>query len=125
MAKITFCIAFGLFDFNKMPSGLCNTPHTLQRLMECLFENCHYKTVLLYLDDMIVFSSSTQQHLEKLEEVFSQLQKQGLKVKFTKCHFFLRQVKYLGHVLSADAVTRDPDKVAFVRNWKIPPTSLA
>lgn len=98
-AKITFCIPFGLSDFNKMPSGLCNTPHTLQRLMECLFENCRYKTLLLYLDDMIVFSSSTQQHLEKLEEVFSQLQKQALKVKFTKCHFFLRQVKYLGHVL--------------------------
>lgn len=123
-AKTAFCTPFGLFEFNRMPFGLCNAPSTFQRLMERMFGDCRYQSVLLYLDDVVVFSTSIQQHLERLEEVFSRLQEQGLKVKFSKCHFFQRQVKYLGHVVSAEGVATDPDKVAVVRDWKTP-TNLA
>ncbi|XP_028298451.1 uncharacterized protein LOC114460741 [Gouania willdenowi] len=122
--KTAFCTPFGLFEFNRMPFGLCNAPSTFQRLMERMFGDCRYQSVLLYLDDVIVFSSSIQQHLGRLEEVFSRLQKQGLKVKLSKCHFFQKQVKYLGHVVSADGVATDPDKVEVVRGWKTP-TNLA
>lgn len=123
-AKTAFCTPFGLFEFNRMPFGLCNAPSTFQRLMERMFGDCRYQSVLLYLDDVIVFSSSIQQHLLRLEEVFSRLQKQGLKVKLSKCNFFQRQVKYLGHIVSAEGVATDPDKVAAVREWKTP-TNLA
>lgn len=123
-AKTAFCTPFGLFEFNRMPFGLCNAPSTFQRLMERMFGDCRYQSVLLYLDDVIVFSSSIQQHLERLEVVFSRLQEQGLKAKFSKCHFFQRTVKYLGHVVSAEGVATDPDKVAVVRDWKSP-TNLA
>lgn len=123
-AKTAFCTPFGLFEFNRMPFGLCNAPSTFQRLMERLFGDCRYQSVLLYLDDVIVFSSSVQQHLERLDQVFSRLESQGLKVKLSKCHFFQKRVKYLGHVVSAEGVSTDPDKVAVVRDW-IQPSNLA
>ena len=82
-AKTAFCTQFGLFEFNRMPIGLCNAPSTFQSLMERMFGNCRYQSVLLYLDDVIVFLSSIQQHLERVEEVFSRFQKQELEAKFS------------------------------------------
>uniref|UniRef100_A0A3B1IG97 Gypsy retrotransposon integrase-like protein 1 n=1 Tax=Astyanax mexicanus TaxID=7994 RepID=A0A3B1IG97_ASTMX len=118
--KTAFCTPFGLFEFNRMPFGLCNAPATFQRLMERMFGDCRYQSVLLYLDDVIVFSSSVEQHLERLAEVFSRLQKQGLKVKLSKCHFFQPQVNYLGHVVSREGVATDPAKIDAVRGWRRP-----
>lgn len=91
-AKTAFCTTFGLFEFNRMPFGLCNAPGTFQRLMERMFGDQRFQSVLLYLDDIVVFSSTVHQHLERLEEVFSHLNQQGLKVKLFKCHFFQKQV---------------------------------
>ena len=119
-AKTAFCTPFGLFEFNRMPFGLCNAPGTFQRLMERMFGDQRFQSVLLYLDDIIVFSSTVRQHLERLEEVFSRLDRQGLKVKLSKCHFFQKEVKYLGHVVSEQGVATDPDKLAAVREWKRP-----
>lgn len=118
--KTAFCTPFGLFEFNRMPFGLCNAPGTFQRLMERMFGDQRYHSVLLYLDDVIVFSSSVGQHLERLEEVFSRLKQQGLKVKLSKCNFFQKQVKYLGHVVSAEGVATDPGKLEAVREWMRP-----
>lgn len=123
-AKTAFCTPFGLYEFNRMPFGLCNAPSTFQRLMERIFGDCRYQSLLLYLDDVVVFSSSVQQHLERLEVVFSRLHQQGLKIKLSKCHFFQKQVKFLGHVVSAEGVATDPDKVAVVRDW-VSPNNLA
>ncbi len=72
-AKTAFCTPFGLFKWNRMPFGLCNAPCTFQRLVERLFGDQRNQSVLLYLDDVIVFSSTVQQHLQRLEEVFSWL----------------------------------------------------
>ena len=118
--KTAFCTPFGLFEFNRMPFGLCNAPGTFQRLMERMFGDCRYQSVLLYLDDVVVFSATVEQHLERLEEVFARLQKQKLKVKLSKCNFFQRQVSYLGHVVSAEGVATDPAKIEVVKGWKRP-----
>lgn len=119
-AKTAFCTPFGLFEFNRMPFGLCNAPGTFQRLMERMFGDQRFQSVLLYLDDIVVFSSTVSQHLERLENVFSRLDQQSLKVKLSKCHFFQKEVKYLGHVVSEHGVATDPDKVAVVREWRRP-----
>lgn len=118
--KTAFCTPFGLFEFNRMAFGLCNAPGTFQRLMERMFGDCRYQSVLLYLDDVIIFSTTVQQHLERLGEVFSRLQKQGLKVKLSKCRFFQHQVSYLGHVVSAEGVATDPAKIEVVKEWRRP-----
>lgn len=118
--KTAFCTPFGLFEWNRMPFGLCNAPSTFQRLMERLFgdQQCH--SLLLYLDDIIVFSSSIEQHLERLEVVINRLEQEGLKAKLEKCTFLQPKVSYLGHVVSAEGVSTDPSKTQVVAQWRCP-----
>lgn len=122
-AKTAFCTPFGLFEFNRMPLGLCNSPSTFQRLMERIFGDQSFQSLLLYLDDIIIFSTSFDEHLKRLELVFNRLHSNHLKLKPSKCHFFQREVKYLGHVVSASGVATDPDKVKAVAEWKQPATT--
>uniref|UniRef100_A0A3B3IF94 Gypsy retrotransposon integrase-like protein 1 n=1 Tax=Oryzias latipes TaxID=8090 RepID=A0A3B3IF94_ORYLA len=121
--KTAFCTPFGLFEWNRMPFGLCNAPSTFQRLMQRMFGEQQGQSLLLYLDDIIVFSSTIEQHLERLELVLERLQLEGLKVKLAKCAFFQHQVHYLGHVISDQGVSTDPGKVEAVANWE-PPTTV-
>lgn len=118
--KTAFCTPFGLFEWNRMPFGLCNAPGTFQRLMERLFGDQQCQSLLLYLDDVVVFSTSVAQHLERLEVVLGRLEREGLKVKLSKCAFFQREVKYLGHVISAEGVSTDPAKIEVVADWRRP-----
>ena len=123
--KTAFCTPFGLFEWNRMPFGLCNAPSTFQRLMQRIFGDQQCQSVLLYLDDIVVFSSTFQQHLGRLEVVLQRLQHECLKAKLSKCSFFQQEVRYLGHIISADGVSTDPSKVEVVANWQPPTTVLA
>ena len=118
--KTAFCTPFGLFEFTRMPFGLCNAPSTFQRLMQRMFGDQQGQSLLLYLDDIIVYSSSVEQHLQRLELVLGRLQKEGLKAKLEKCAFFREEVDYLGHVISRRGVSTDPKKIEAVANWKRP-----
>ncbi|KAL7870652.1 hypothetical protein SRHO_G00081490 [Serrasalmus rhombeus] len=118
--KTAFCTPFGLFEWNRMAFGLCNAPSTFQRLMQRMFGDQQYQSWLLYLDDIIVFSSSVSQHLQRLEVVLGRLQKEGLKAKLGKCVFFQQEVGYLGHVISSRGVSTDPAKVEVVAQWQRP-----
>ena len=122
--KTVFCTPFGLFEWNRMPFGLCNAPSTFQRLMQRMFGDQQCQSLLLYLDDIVVFSSTVEQHLERLEIVLGRLQEQGLKAKLSKCAFFQPKVRYLGHVVSDQGVSTDPSKQEVVANWQ-PPTTIA
>ena len=122
-AKTAFCTPFGLFEYNRMPFGLCNAPGTFQRLMERIFGDQSFQTLLLYLDDVVVYASTFEQHLQRLELVFSRLRAHNLKLKLSKCHFFAREVRYLGHVISAAGVATDPDKTRVVAEWPRPRTA--
>lgn len=118
--KTAFCTPFGLFEWNRMPFGLCNAPSTFQRLMQRIFGDQQCQSLLLYLDDIVVFSSTVQQHLERLDVVLGRLQREGLKAKLSKCSFFQREVHYLGHVISDQGVATDPSKIEVVANWPTP-----
>ena len=120
--KTAFCTPFGLFEWNRMPFGLCNAPSTFQRLMQRIFGDKQCQSLLLYLDDIVVFSSTFQQHLERLEVVLQRLQHEGLKAKLSKCSFFQQEVRYLGHVISAEGVSTDPSKVEVVAGSLLPPS---
>uniref|UniRef100_A0A665U756 Gypsy retrotransposon integrase-like protein 1 n=1 Tax=Echeneis naucrates TaxID=173247 RepID=A0A665U756_ECHNA len=121
-AKTAFCTPFGLFEWNRMPFGLCNAPSTFQRLMQRIFGDQQCQSLLLYLDDIVVFSSSVEQHLERLKVVLGRLQAEGLKAKLSKCSFFKKEVSYLGHVISGEGVSTDPSKIDVVANWPTPTT---
>ncbi|CAI5686070.1 unnamed protein product [Oreochromis niloticus] len=118
--KAAFCTPFGLFEWNRMPFGLCNAPSTFQRLMERIFGDQHCQSLLLYLDDVIVFSSTVEEHVSRLDVVLGRLQQEGLKAKLEKCSFFQSEVSYLGHVMSRDGVSTDPNKIEAVSKWPRP-----
>ncbi len=110
----------GFYEFLRMPFGLTNTPSTFQRLMETAFNEVHLSWILIYLDDIIIPSSSVDEQIAQLRLVFQKLRDTGLKLKPSKCQCFLREVKYLGHIVSAEGISTDPDKVASVVKWPVP-----
>ena len=118
--KTAFCTPFGLYEFNRMPFGLCNAPGTFQRLMERILGDQHFQSLLLYLDDVVVFSPSFEQHLVRLGLVLSRFREHGLKVKWSKCSMFQHKVSYLGHVISEEGVSTNPEKIRAVSEWPRP-----
>ena len=90
----------GFYEFNRMPFGLCDAPASFQRLMERCMGDMNLRDCLIYLDDVIIFSTTFKEHLDRLEAVFTRLQENNLKLKASKCEFFKSQVTYLGHVVS-------------------------
>ena len=105
-----FTTRSGLWKWKVLPFGLTSAPATFQRLMEKVLHGLHWKTLLLYLDDIIVISPDFETHLHRLEEVFQRLQSAGLKLKPSKCELLKSSVHYLGHVVSADGVQQNPGK---------------
>jgi len=118
--KSAFVTRSGLWEWQVLPFGLTSAPSTFERLMEVALRGLHWRTLLIYLDDIIVFSPNFETHLERLEEVFMRLRSAGLKLKPSKCTLFAERVHYLGHVVSANGVETDEDKVTAVRDWPTP-----
>lgn len=118
--KTAFSTGKGLWQFTVMPFGLCNAPATFERLMENVLRGLHWKTCLVYLDDIIVYSNTFEEHIQNLEEVFQKLQMAKLKLNPKKCVFLQREVKYLGHVITGDGIKTDAEKTSTVRNWPVP-----
>lgn len=117
-----FRVPWGLFEFLRMPQGLCNSPGTFQRVMEFILGDLNLRQLVLYLDDILVFATTLEEHLERLNIVFQRLIQHGLKLKGGKCCFFQSEVRHLGHVVSAEGVSVDPEKVERILNWPIPKT---
>lgn len=118
--KTAFSTPMGLFEANRMPFGLQNAPSTFQRLMTCCFGDLNFTQLLIYLDDLIIFSSSFDEHLKRLQRVFDRLREHGLKLKPSKCQFVRKEVNYLGHLVSADGIRTDPEKISRVKDWPRP-----
>ena len=122
-AKTAFTTPMGLFECVRMPFGLQNAPATFQRLMTSCLGDQQFESLLIYLDDIIIFSSSFDDHLERLRLVLGRLRQQGLKLKPRKCHLLQTKVKYLGHVISQEGIETDPEKTASVKDWPVPKNS--
>ena len=120
-AKTAFQVgSLGFYECNRMPFGLCNAPATFQRLMERCMGELNLRDCLIYLDDIIIFSSTFEEHLERLQAVFERLQQHNLKLKPSKCELFKSRVTYLGHVVSEEGIETDPAKIEAVRTWPVP-----
>jgi hypothetical protein len=118
--KSAFATPSGLYQFKCMPFGLCNAPSTFERLMEQVLAGLQWQICLIYLDDVIIFSKSCEEHLARLDEILGKLGDAGLKLKPKKCHFFCKEVLYLGHKVSREGIATDPDKVRAVQEWGTP-----
>ena len=118
--KTAFIIDNELYEFTRMPFGLCNAPATFQRLMNQALRGVIGKKALVYLDDVIIFSKSAEDHERDLQEVFYLLRKAGLRIKLKKCQFFKKSVEYLGHVISDNGIQPDPGKIEKIKNYPTP-----
>ena len=119
--KTTFSVpGVGFFEYNRMPFGLCNAPATFQHLMEQVLYDVNNKICAIYLDDILIWSSTVEEHIERLEAVFKRLADAGLKLKPSKCSFFQDKTGYLGYVISSNGVETDPSKIEAVTQWRIP-----
>ena len=112
----------GLYEFTRMPFGLTNAGASFCRLMEMCIGDQQYVTLLFYLDDICIFAETADQMLDRIEFVFSRLKEFNLKIKPKKSHFFQTSVTFLGHILSADGVSPNPEKVAKIKDWPTPKT---
>ena len=121
--KTAFSTSKGHFEFNVMPFGLTNAPATFQRLMECTLAGLSGEQCLIYLDDIIIFSSTFDEHLKRLVSVFDRLRAANLKLKAKKCYFARKQVIYLGHVISSKGIEPDKTKIAAVATYPTPQNS--
>jgi hypothetical protein len=103
-----------------MPFRLTNAPTTFQCLMNELFVQCMTKFVLVFMDDILIFSKTLQDHIDHLRTVFQILFDNQLYVKFNKCTFAQQQLSYLGHIISNQRVSTDPGKIVAMLNWPVP-----
>ena len=112
-----------LYEFNQVPFGLCNVPATFSNLMDHVLSGLHWETCLFYLDDIIVFSSTWEEQLARLRQVFERLRHAQLKLGAEKCTFAAKEVSYLGHRVTEEGLLPDPAFLAAIR--EIPPPKIA
>ena len=110
----------GLYEFTRMPMGLCNAPATFSRLVNHVLGNENFNSLLIYLDDILVFGKSVDEMIQRLDTVFGKLRDFGLKIKPQKCSLFRCEVTFLGHIVSAAGVATDPEKTKAVQEWEEP-----
>ncbi len=103
-----------------MPQGITNAPSTFQRLMEKCMGDINLSEVLVFLDDLIVFSDTLEEHERRLLHVLERLKDYGLKLSLDKCKFFQTSVKYIVHIVSEDGVETDPQKIEAIKTWPSP-----
>ena len=118
--KTAFNTPFGHYEFRVLSFGLTNAPATFQAVMNDIFGPYLGKFVLVYLDDILVFSKTPDEHAEHLKLVLQLLRDHLLSAKRSKCHLNTPELEFLGHIVGADGIRVDPKKTAVVKNWAVP-----
>jgi hypothetical protein len=118
--KTAFKTHHGHWEFKVMPFGLTNAPATFQSAMNVIFANLLRKGVLIFMDDILVYTKTLPQHKELLQQVFQLLADHQFFIKRSKCSFAQLKLEYLGHVISAEGVATDPAKIAAIKKWPTP-----
>jgi Reverse transcriptase (RNA-dependent DNA polymerase) len=115
--KTAFRTRYGLYEFQVLPFGLTNAPATFMTLMNDVFREELDCCVIIYLDDLLIFSKDPHQHAIDLEKILAKLRAEKLYAKLSKCEFFKSEVAFLGHVVSAEGIKVDPSKVKSIVEW--------
>jgi hypothetical protein len=122
--KIAFTTRYGLYEYTIMSFGLTNAPAYFMNLMNKVFMEFLDKFVVVFIDDMLIYSKSEEEHATHLRLILETLREHQLYAKFSKCEFWLKEVGFLGHVLSARGVSVDPNKITSVMEWEAPTTQI-
>jgi hypothetical protein len=120
--KTAFRTRYGHYEFNVMPFGLTNAPATFQTLMNDIFRDLLDVCVVVYLDDILVYSKTRADHEKHLRMVLERLQKHQLYAKLSKCSFFVTEIEYLGHIISPNGMRPNPKLVEALQKFPRPTT---
>ena len=120
ISKTAFVTKQGLYEFTTMQFGLTNAPATFQWVMEIAGRGLQWSRCLIYLDDVLIFGRTTDEHATRLKLMLERIHKAGLKLKPEKCELFQTEVRFLGHVVSAEGVQPDPTNTSKIRDWLVP-----
>ncbi|GJY26865.1 putative reverse transcriptase domain-containing protein, partial [Tanacetum coccineum] len=120
--KTAFRTRYGHFEFTVMPFGLTNAPTIFMDLMNRVCRPYLDKFVIVFIDDILIYSKTQEEHVEHLRLVLELLKNEKLYAKFSKYEFWLREVRFLGHVINGNGIHVDPSKIEAVKNWKAPRT---
>lgn len=120
--KTAFSTDHGHYEFLRMPFGLKNAPSTFQRMINEILKDFINKTCLVYMDDVIIFSTTLDEHMLNLKEIFRKLQEYNLKVQPDKCEFLKRETEFLGHIVTTDGIKPNPRKIDAILKMPLPKT---
>jgi hypothetical protein len=120
--KTAFITADGLYEFTRMPFGMVNSGSTFQALVDQVLGQLKWNTVIVYLDDIVVYSSTWAKHMAGLKAVFERLREAKLTIKTSKCKFATTELKVLGFTVNQKGIGTDPEKMAIIRDYPIPKT---
>ena len=120
--KTAFRTRYGHYEFLVMAFGLTNAPTTFMDLMNMIFKKHLDKFMIVFIDDILIYSPTAEKHAEHLRITLEILRKEKLYAKFSKCEFWLKEVQFLGHVVSNEGIKVDPTKIAVVLDWERPRT---
>ena len=120
--KTAFRTRYGHYEFLVMPFGLTNAPAAFMDLMNRVCKPYLDKFVIVFIDDILIYSPSKEEHEQHLKLVLELLGREKLYAKFSKCEFWLQEVQFLGHIISKDGIHVDPAKIEAVKNWEAPKT---
>ena len=118
--KTAFRTRYGHYEFVVMPFGLTNAPAAFMDLMNRVCRSMLDWSVIVFIDDILVYSKTQEEHEEHLREVLETLRRESLYAKFSKCEFWLREVQFLGHLVNQNGISVDPAKVEAVMRWEVP-----
>jgi hypothetical protein len=118
--KTAFVTRYRSYEYTVMSFGLTNAPATFSRLMNYIFMDYLDKFVVVYLDDILVYSKNEEEHAKHLRLVLEKLREHQLYAKYSKCEFWLSEVTYLGHVISKDGIAVNPERVQTILDWTPP-----
>jgi hypothetical protein len=118
--KIAFTTRYGLYEFLVMSFGLTNAPTYFMNLINKVFMKYLDQFVVVFIDDILVYSQNEETHEYHLRLVLKKLRDNQLYAKFSKCDFWLKEVAFLGHIITDGGIKVDPDKISEILNWKQP-----
>jgi hypothetical protein len=120
ISKTTFITKYGLYEFTVMSFGLTNAPAFFMNLINSVFMDYLDKFLVVFIDDILIYSQSEEEHADHLRMVLQRLREHQLYAKLSKCELWIDEVLFLGHIINKEGLVLDPKKVADILNWKTP-----
>nr|GEV15310.1 putative reverse transcriptase domain-containing protein [Tanacetum cinerariifolium] len=120
--KTAFRTRYGQYEFQVMPFGLTNAPTIFIDLMNCVCKPYLDEFVIVFIDDILIYSKNMKEHKEHLKAILELLKKEELYAKFSKCEFWIPKVQFLGHVIDSQGIHVDPAKIESIKDWASPKT---